>query len=214
MPRKQLKQGIGMRSKNIESCSHVFWSFRGASMILGCERYALVLNCWLAMLPVFDQSSLKWPWLRIHQLFRLMPYTSHTFITFVSWSVALRNPQFSSNCAATAISLLTATFQFSMIATALIFYPRPNRRTTHRAAITEQRKNFHQHRPASKSPSSCSASHLKSRPKCALSLHVSPNARPQHFCLPAENVAEHCIVKIFTMRLQKLDPFGAILIQQ
>ena len=90
-------------------------------MLFACERYTFVLDRWFAMLPVFDQSSLKWPWLRIHQLFRLMPYTSHIFITFVSCSVALRNPQFSSNCAATAISLLTATFQFSMIATALIF---------------------------------------------------------------------------------------------
>ena len=80
--------------------------------------------------------------------------------------------------------------------------PRPNRRTTHRSAITEQRKKFHQHRPASKSPSSCSAPNLKSRPKVCKAIHVSPNARPQHFCLPAELGADHCIVKIFTMRLQ------------
>ena len=79
---------------------------------------------------------------------------------------------------------------------------RPNRRATHRSAINEQRKYFHQHRPASKSPSSCSAANLKSRPKVCKAIHVSPNARPQHFCLPAANVAEHCIVKVFTMRLQ------------
>ena len=92
--------------------------------------------------------------------------------------------------------------------------PRPNRRTTHRSAISEQRKKFHQHRPASKSPSSCSASNLKSRPKSSLSIYVSPKAHCKHFCLHPELIAEHCIAKIFTMRLQKLAGIGAILIQQ
>ena len=117
--------------------------------------------------------------------------------------------------------------------------PRPNRRANHRSSITEQRKNFPciaqqqsesesdpsiieqraakkipQHRPASKSPSSCSASHLKSRPKSRRSLYVSPRALPQHFCLPPELIADHCIAKIFTMRLQIGVRNGAILIQQ
>ena len=80
--------------------------------------------------------------------------------------------------------------------------PRPNRSSDpsiidHRAA-----KKFPQHRPASKSPSSCSASHLKSRPKHCKAIYVSPKALPQHFCLPPELALEHCIAKILTMRLQ------------
>ena len=80
--------------------------------------------------------------------------------------------------------------------------PRLNRSSD--PSIIEQRaaKKFPQHRPASKSPSSCSASHLKSRPKYSLSIYVSPKAHCKHFCLHPELGLEHCIAKIFTMRLQ------------
>lgn len=91
-------------------------------------------------------------------------------------------------------------------------------RLNRRAKIENQTaKNFPPplHRPLSiKSPSSCSASHLKSRPSEDQSEYVSPKALCKQSSLHLELPLKHCMAKIFTMRLQNSLRNEAILIQQ